>query len=163
MAKVVHNSLKQAALQVAVSQLGVCEEPKGSNSGKMVGQYLAAVGLKPGQPWCMAFVYWCFLQVSTKANPVPKTGGVLDCWNRTPTNRKLFAREIAARPELIEPGDQIILRHSAGTGHTGIVERVEGNMVHTIEGNTNQDGSREGFEVERKVRPVDTLFGVIRY
>lgn len=42
------------------------------------------------------------------------------------------------------------------TGHIGIVEMISGNnsIVHTIEGNTNDDGGREGIEVARKNRPV---------
>ena len=31
--------------------------------------------------------------------------------------------------------------------HTGIVIGVDGDLIHTIEGNTNDEGSREGFEV----------------
>ena len=39
--------------------------------------------------------------------------------------------------------------------HTGIVTKVEGKMVHTIEGNTNDEGSREGFEVCQRIRNLD--------
>jgi hypothetical protein len=37
------------------------------------------------------------------------------------------------------------------------VEKLEGKMVVTIEGNTNDDGSREGDGVYRKRRPLDTM------
>lgn len=49
-------------------------------------------------------------------------------------------------------------------GHTGIVEFVDKHGIHTIEGNTNVDGSREGYAVERKVRQLTdkTLVGFIR-
>lgn len=40
-------------------------------------------------------------------------------------------------------------------GHAGIVEKVEGDVIHTIEGNTNEIGSREGDCVARKRRPLD--------
>jgi hypothetical protein len=49
-----------------------------------------------------------------------------------------------------------------GTGHTGIVERVVGTKIHTIEGNTNDEGSREGYEVCRRKREIKTIRGFIR-
>jgi hypothetical protein len=39
-----------------------------------------------------------------------------------------------------------------GTGHTGLVERVLGGRLVTIEGNTNGGGSREGIGVFRRNR-----------
>ena len=49
-----------------------------------------------------------------------------------------------------------------GLGHTGFVEKVEGNVIHTIEGNTNDTGSREGYEVCRRTRKVEQCKGFIR-
>ena len=168
------------ALEVAVTQLGVSEVPVGSNKGPQVEAYLKSVGLEGGAAWCMAFVYWCFAQAAkaksvlahgtdgvTYANPVVKTGGVLDCWNRTAQTKKIMALEAKARPELVGPGDQFILVFGHGTGHTGIVERVDVALrqYHTIEGNSNTDGSREGYEVVRHVRRMDdaVLKGFIKY
>jgi hypothetical protein len=48
-------------------------------------------------------------------------------------------------------------------GHTGIVESVEGDYVHTIEGNTNEDGSREGYEVARRKSLIKSIHGFLRY
>jgi len=36
--------------------------------------------------------------------------------------------------------------------HTGIVVRFDDETIETIEGNTNDTGSREGFEVVRRIR-----------
>jgi hypothetical protein len=36
--------------------------------------------------------------------------------------------------------------------HTGIVMRTEDEVFHTIEGNTNDEGSREGYEVCKRIR-----------
>jgi hypothetical protein len=41
--------------------------------------------------------------------------------------------------------------------HTGIIEKVEGKWAITIEGNTNDDGSRDGDGVYRKRRPLGTI------
>lgn len=53
--------------------------------------------------------------------------------------------------------------HGHGLGHTGIVEIVIGDILHTIEGNTNDTGSREGYEVCRKERNISNIKGYIRY
>jgi hypothetical protein len=143
-------------LSIARSQLGISEEPKGSNKGHQVETYLASVGLPGGFPWCMAFVYWCVNQCSAEAktkNPLKKTGGVLDQWQSMPADCK---------SKTPAPGDVFIMRFGHGTGHTGFVEKVDGQLIHTIEGNTNDDGSREGYEVARRIRPASFITGYIK-
>lgn len=150
-------TLKERALEVAISQLGVEEEPKGSNGGPQVNKYLRSVGLGSGYSWCMAFVYWCFKEAAEKMavnNPLVKTAGVIHHYNR-------------ARPEVKfsypQPGDIFIMDYGKGLGHTGIVEKVEPDYVHTIEGNTNDEGSREGYEVCRRRRPRSKIKAYLRY
>ena len=48
-------------LQIFISQLGVEEVPRGSNWGTDIQKYLKSVSLPYPAAWCMAFVYWCFL------------------------------------------------------------------------------------------------------
>ena len=62
-------------------------------------------------------------------------------------------------------GDIMIMDHGKGLGHTGIVEKVDKNFIYTIEGNTNDTGSREGIEVDRKRRPIvnKMIKGYLRY
>jgi len=57
-----------------------------------------------------------------------------------------------------EPGD-IGLVPGGATGHRHVlmVERVEGGTVHTIEGNSNDEGSAEGHEVCRLERAKGSL------
>ena len=105
-------SLATAALGMAITQLGVLEEPLGSNSGPEVDRYLASVGLGGGYFWCMAFVYWCFREAAAQtghANPFPKTAGCLAAWNkvkaRSPNrimpapSRQISVRDPASRRE----------------------------------------------------------------
>ncbi len=157
----------EVALSIAISQLGQQEQPKGSNSGPMVDQYLASVGLKPGYAWCQAFVHWCYQEAAKVAKVpslVPRTGGVAACW-KTTKGRKISLAQAKDDPSLIKPGYQFVLLFHGGVGHTGIVERVEGNVIHTIEGNSNDDGSREGYEVVRHTRVIGglALVGFIEY
>lgn len=149
--------LSEKALEIAKTQIGVQEEPKGSNSGKQVNEYLKSVGLNPGFSWCMAFVYWCFNNASKElkiVNPLIKTGGVLAHWNKA---------VIKYRVTDPEPGDIFIMDFGKGLGHTGIVESVDKGVIHTIEGNSNDEGSREGFEVCRRSRLKSSIKGYLRY
>lgn len=150
-------TLQQKAIEIAISQIGEEEKPRGSNWGEPVKSYLASVGIAFPASWCMAFAYWCFLQAAKAMGvktPLTKTGGVLNAWNKAPAAVKVTDPQ---------PGDIFIQDHGHGLGHTGIVERVEGDNVHTIEGNTNDTGSREGYEVCRRVRKKSSIIGYLRY
>lgn len=152
-------TLGELALQKAITQLGNHEQPKGSNSGPEVTSYLKRVGLNGGYPWCMAFVYWCVDEACKElglSNPLVKTGGVMRQYDEC-TLRKLPKTSVA-----IKPGDIFIMKFSHGTGHTGIIEKVYAGTVTTIEGNTNDDGSREGYEVARMTRAKSSLHGIIQ-
>ncbi len=141
--------LKELALENAITQIGQQENPKGSNWGHPVQDYLASVGIGFPASWCMAFLYWCFDHAANslgQENPLFKTGGVLAQWNNRKENR------LALDYHDLEPGDIFIMDYGRGLGHTGIIETIDGENLHTIEGNTNDTGSREGIEVCRKIR-----------
>jgi hypothetical protein len=51
--------------------------------------------------------------------------------------------------------------HGGGKGHTGIVTSRNGGYINTIEGNSNDGGSREGlgvFTLERKITTITKGF-----
>ena len=58
-------------------------------------------------------------------------------------------------------GSIFIMDYGKGLGHTGIVERIDGDTLYTIEGNTNDEGSREGYEVCRRTRKASKCVGFI--
>lgn len=148
-------TLAQKTLEIAISQIGVEEIPRNSNAGPEVEIYLKSVGLGKGYSWCMAFVYWCTqksaLQLAVN-NPLKRTAGVLDQFNSRP-----FL--IAFAPQ---PGDVFIMDFGKGLGHTGIVEKIVGNTIYTVEGNTNNEGSRNGYKVCRKKREIRTIKAFLR-
>lgn len=150
-------TLQEKALEIAITQLGVEEAPGHKNTGKDVEKYLKSVGLGGGYSWCMAFVHWCFAEAADKMarkNPMFRTGGVLEQWRQ----RKADFRALTP-----QPGDVFIMDYGKGQGHTGIVEKVELDIIHTIEGNTNDEGSREGYEVCRRKRPRNKITGYLRF
>jgi hypothetical protein len=154
------STLAQRTFEIALSQIGVTEEPKGSNGGPQVTQYLKSIGLGAGHAWCMAFVYWCVNEACKELglkNPLIKTGGVLHQWNNVKHLRLLPNRSSA-----IKAGDIFIMDYGRGLGHTGIVGQLSNSVLYTIEGNTNDEGSREGYEVAERQRTITSIKGVIQ-
>ncbi len=153
------SDLLKEVLKVAKSQVGVREA--GTNRGPDVDKYLSSVGLKPppGNPWCMAFVYWCFEKASQtmgRGNPAVKSGHCLTVWNNA-TGKKVSGSEAVNNPAKIKPGYVFIMDYGGGKGHTGFVVSVNGGIVTTIEGNTNDGGSREGDGVYQRSRKINSI------
>jgi len=155
--------LLKEVIKAAISQVGIMEEPPGSNRGKRVEEYLSSVGLGPGLFWCAAFIYWCFDKAAKKKgvrNPLVKTGGCLYHWDHT-KGKKIPARQAVNNPSLLKPGQIFIINNGGGHGHTGLVEKIEGGFIHTIEGNSNPSGSSNGigvFRLRRKIAKINTGF-----
>lgn len=138
--------LAQEAIKIALTQEGVREHPLGSNSGPEVNQYLACVGLPPGNSWCAALVSWCINEAYHAlggAKPTFKaSGSALHLLDRNPT--------LKTHPG---PNTIFVIDHGHGLGHTGFCISIDanGNMT-TIEGNTNNGGSRQGDGVYKLTR-----------
>lgn len=152
-------TLSQQALEVAKTQIGQNEKPHGSNWGHPVQDYLASAGISYPASWCMAFLYWCHNKAAVQLgidNPMVKTGGVLKQWQISKTQFSV---------KDLQPGDIFIQDHGGGLGHCGIIESIGGEVLHTIEGNTNINGSREGIAVETKTRPIldKKIIGYLRF
>lgn len=83
-----------------------------------------------GQPWCAAFISWCFM----KAFGLDNAKKLLKHWPYVycPTLGKLFTRN--ANPKI---GDVVIFYHNGMFTHTGLVTAVIGDRFYTIEGNTS--------------------------
>lgn len=160
--------LTAEVMRVAVTQIGILEDPLGSNRGPEVDGYLRGVGLNPADgsfAWCVAFKHFCYKTAAATLgmqNPHIKTPGVLDHWNRAASKARvvrLTSAKAVANPALISPGSLFIISTGGGSGHTGIVLAVENGRLVTVEGNTTLvSGSREGIGVFRRdVRKVSTI------
>ncbi len=67
----------------------------------------------------------------------------------------LLTRYTAVRndPSVVKPGDIFLLQQTPHDWvHTGIVTAVIGDVFETVEGNTNDGGSRNGVAVLKRVR-----------
>lgn len=150
--------LSEAALNLAASNVGKHEEPLGSNWGPFVQSCLFSVGIKFPAAWCMAFVYKMFNDAAIATgvhNPLPRTAGVLAMWNFCPAVR-------VTSPQI---GDVMIMDFGNGAGHTGIIESTDTTYLYTIEGNSNDNGSREGTAVvrRRRLRSDARIKGFLRF
>ena len=146
------NTGRYTVKEVYTSQIGV-REASGHNDGRQVESYLKITGLGKGYAWCAAFVSWCFERAGIKAiksayAPVwfgkdkvvwkqgkgdqPNTGDVFGIWFN---NKKRIA-------------------------HVGFVDAWGAKEVITVEGNTNEAGSREGDGVYRKRRLTRQIYAV---
>lgn len=144
-------------LSVCNAFVGFTEQ--GPNSGQVVDAFLASVGLKPGQPWCAAYMNYCgqraFSVHEPSTWPVPMTGGCLAIGN--------WAAKKSVLMKTGQVGDLFLLHYPQMKrfAHVGVlVAPVAGtpNRWLTIEGNTSGQGSREGWIVakrERTINPAD--------
>jgi len=128
--------------------LHVQEEPIGSNRGPWVDLYLEAAGAELGEPWCAAFVTYLLKECGDDS--LPESPAAVVNWSRWAEAKGHIVSDPAR-------GDLFFLLHADGEGHMGIVLENMGSAIRTIEGNSNTDGSREGYEVVRHERPLAGL------
>ncbi len=89
-----------------------------------------------GQPWCQAFVNWCFKQAY--GDDAKKLLCVNDGWSYyTPTAAGYFKTSGQWVTKDPKPGDIVYFKNSSRICHVGIVKSVSGNRITTIEGNTS--------------------------
>lgn len=160
------NNLAAEIIRIAKLEVGNREDPAGSNRGPDIKKYFDSVGINQGYAWCVCFTYWCVNQACANVgvlNKMPRTAGVLMHWNTTKA-KKILAADAKNNPSLVKPGQLFMMKMGRIAGHTGIVTAVNGGFIDCIEGNTNNDGSREGVGVfARKRKIVDINLGFIEY
>ncbi len=107
-------------------------------------------------PWCAGFASFMLTQACTNMSvPVPVTPSV-SCDSLAASakqnGRFVGETELTDRARLT-PGSLFLNRRTATDWvHTGVVLDAQAELFQTIEGNTNDDGSREGYEVCQRVR-----------
>ena len=138
-------------IQVARETIGWREV--GRNSGPLVDKILASVGLEGSRaPWCAAWVVYIGDEAfGKKENPYPRSA-----WSPDFVKSPTWDRGRGKKPDRADAFG-IYFQSLKRVAHTGIIEKVEGKWAVTIEGNTNDDGSRDGDGVYRKRRPLGTI------
>ena len=147
-------------LEIARLELGVTENPPGSNRVKYWEDYNPAF---QGQPWCVCFLWWCFDKAGERmaffGGGKTASCSMLLRWYRE--------QGLAVPVEDVRVGDIVILNFhgTKDTEHCGLVVDADGTYVATIEGNTSpgMEGSQDnGGCVALKQRYLSQIVGVCR-
>ncbi|MBO7667767.1 MAG: S-layer homology domain-containing protein [Firmicutes bacterium] len=150
-------------IEVAHGELGYTEAPANSNRTKYWEAYDPKM---QGQPWCMAFLWWCFAEAGERmaffGGGKTASCGTLLRWYRE--------QGLTVPVENVQAGDIVLLNFNGKStaDHCGLVEFVlPGGWavgIRTIEGNTSpSDGSQSnGGMVCEKTRYPAQIVGVCR-
>lgn len=149
---------RDCVVQTYRAEVGV-RESTGNNDGYHVEKYLASTQLGAGYAWCAAFVNWNFKQCSIAT---PQGAAWSPTWFTTPS-KIVYARN-TKNNTTPQPGDVFGLYYTSKKriAHVGFVDEW-GKRVRTVEGNTNQAGSREGDGVYIKYRLADQIYVVANW
>lgn len=133
-------------VKIAQGELGKGEQG-GDNRGVSVRKYTRGKEVA----WCAGFVSWV-LQKSGRGKTYILSAR--EYWNIHKNNRVQTPR----------PGDVIVLYRGSRrdfTGHVGIVERVEGKKIFTIEGNVGSFPAKVK-RVQYQLGKISNLIGFVR-
>lgn len=153
------NSKLVEVQKIYSAEIGV-RELTGHNDGKQVEEFLASCGLPKGQPWCAAFVCWTFKKAGVKAI----VSGYSPNWF---TSKYVVWTRGAKNNFTPQPADVggLWFANKGRIAHTFFIDiwPAGSSIAITVEGNTNEAGSREGDGVYRKRRLKTQLYKISRY
>lgn len=141
-------------LTVAYAKQHLAEHPReigGPNRGPWVRLYMDG---RDGehQLWCAGFVCFCLDQACTTLGVGPPIDYSVSCdaLAQSAMNEGRFVR----KPERVQPGSLFLVRgRVAGDWiHVGIVSALADDTFSSIEGNSDAQGSSNGFEVCTQTR-----------
>jgi len=122
--------------------------PPYNNVGPDVNRFLTLAGAEPGEPWCASFGTTMLLDSGVSRGALPDlAASVVFGWIAW-TRANSLALSAPVR------GCAGLIQETASSGHWTWVSDDNGDgTVKTIEGNTNLDGSSDGYGVFRRTRP----------
>jgi hypothetical protein len=127
----------QAILNAIRPEVGVAEQPPGSNDSPRIAQYRQATAGSGVGPWCAYFVSWAARQAGVPLGDSGQGFGRVDdvmAWAQQ-AGKALPAGSTPA------PGDLIVWDE-----HIGVVESVDPDgTIHTIEGNSSDQVSKRTY------------------
>lgn len=170
-------------IQVALQEVGYLEKKDNSNLDSKTANAgynnwtkyardLDKLGVynfaKNGFDWCDIFVDWCFVQAYGLDNMVKMLYQPLKGLGAGCTYSMGYYRDNNALFSTPEAGDQCFFSRDGWktSYHTGLVERVEGGRIYTVEGNTSNASGviANGGGVARKSYPISmAMYGRPNY
>ena len=147
----------EKVLQTARAEIGVKEEPAGSNKVKYNTEYYGAPVAGSAYPWCVTFLWWVFRQAEAEKlfYGGKKTASCTLLYN--------FHQGQKVQGDY-QPGDIIFFNFSGGksTDHVGLCESFNGTAVTTIDGNTGTGNEANGGMVMRRERDKRYIVAAFR-
>lgn len=140
-------------MRQAESLIGV-REATNHNDGPVVETIQASTGNSRGDPWCASFNFYCYALAGYK-DYVPRSAWSPD-WVFQPTWTHANGGVIPKKADTFG----IYFPSLHRVAHTGLINKWGESTVETIEGNTNNGGSREGDGVYRKWRFKSQIYAV---
>lgn len=145
------SSLANGFIDIARKYIGVTEQPVGSNCGPMIDRWNTLVNAPIGSYWCASFVSGVAVEWENKSGFDWPLCFSADCdvWLAVAKKHGVLHRAPMA-------GDLVLLVKTLQDGrqdafHIGVVEgQDESGVWYSIEGNSNNDGSRNGIEVAHR-------------
>lgn len=130
----------QRLVQVAKDQLKSSNPDRFNDTNNKYQRYMGIVG----QHWCAAFVSWCANEAGIARSIIPHSAAVDNFYSYYAVQKhgKFHSLSSGYTPK---PGDLIIWKdgqNPKGWSHIGIVEKVQGGKLYTIEGNSGDKVSR---------------------
>lgn len=146
----------------ACDDMHVQEDPGHNNTGPEVNRILQAVGLDPGNPWCISTPACYLIDSGVNRDKLPDLAGLVHGLSGSWADWAHKEHRVIVKPKRFCVG---LIFHGPRSGH-GVVLVGPGKKPgdwRTLEGNSNDDGSREGYEIcrlERSVAKFDLLIDV---
>lgn len=133
----------ESVVDIARSQLGL-GEIGGNNRGEIVKKYTRGKEIA----WCAGFVSWVLNRAGKHTPYILRASNYL----------RLKEAKAISHPRA---GDIIVLKRKHGSGHVGIVESVQGNVITTIEGNVGPYPAKVK-RVSYQLGKIKNLIGFVR-
>lgn len=147
--------LRKKVIATYTKEIGV-REFSGKNDGLRVETFLKYVKLGKGNPWCAAFVCWGYGQNSVIN---PKSGWSPDLF---PKAKVVYKRNDLKKLATPRAGDTfgLYFPEKGRVAHVGYIHEwpPDSKWCITVEGNTNEAGSRDGDGVYKKRRLKSSIY-----
>jgi hypothetical protein len=151
-------------LIVAYARQHIAQRPReigGQNRGPWVRLYMDGHE-GPDWLWCAGFATYPIKQAATelhKSMPVLRDFLVANIAHDAKGRHHFLGLPNASERRRIKPGSLFLERGARPSKyvHCGIVAAVNGDTMNTIEGNTNDDGSSNGFEAIARTRGFNDM------
>lgn len=138
----------EKVLSIARKEIGTREGANNYNKYAAEPMITALFGWSlQNQPWCCIFVIWVLIQAFGLAKAMDVAFLFKGCSAAACKAWAGYYQQHGAWTRTPQAGFQIFFYASGDINHTGIVERVSGNTVYTIEGNTSDSVARRQYSI----------------